>query len=54
MKIGDNRQVVLPARPDCIPQAEHFTLREAARPEPATGQFLVHNLYLSIDPTMRD
>jgi hypothetical protein len=54
MKSSGNRQVVPPARPDGIPQAEHFTLREAARPEPATGQFLVHNLYLSIDPTMRD
>jgi len=24
------------------------------RPEPATGQFLVHDLYLSINSTMRD
>ena len=54
MKTAGNRQVVLPTRPDGIPQAEHSALREVVRPEPATGQFLVHDLYLSINSTMRD
>ncbi len=53
MRNDGNRQVVLAARPDGIPQAEHFALAEAPKPEPAEGQFLVRNLYLSVDPAMR-
>lgn len=53
MSDAQNRQVVLAARPEGIPQAEHFALREAPRPEPAAGQFLIRNLYLSVDPAMR-
>jgi len=53
MKNDANQQVVLVARPDGIPQAEHFELREGARPEPADGQFLLRNLYVSVDPAMR-
>ena len=53
MKNDVNTQVVLVARPDGIPQAEHFDLREDARPVPADGQFLVHNQYVSVDPAMR-
>lgn len=53
MRNDGNRQVVLAARPNGIPQAEHFSLVEAAKPEPAEGQFLVRNLYLSVDPAMR-
>mgnify|MGYP001796245861 CR=1 FL=1 len=47
------RQVVLAARPDAIPQAEHFEIREAPAPEPAEGEFRVRTTHLSIDPAMR-
>jgi hypothetical protein len=48
-----NRQVRLKSRPDAIPQAEHFEIATASVPEPREGQFLVRNLYLSVDPAMR-
>jgi NADPH-dependent curcumin reductase CurA len=48
-----NRQVLLKARPTAIPQAEHFEIVTAPMPEPGDGQFLVKNLYLSVDPAMR-
>ena len=31
----------------------NFELRESSVPEPAEGEFLVRNLYLSLDPAMR-
>jgi len=48
-----NKQVVLKARPDGIPQAEHFAIVEAPVPELADHQFLVRNEFLSVDPAMR-
>ncbi len=48
-----NHQVRLASRPDGIPQARHFALVAAPLPEPRDGQFLVRNLYLSVDPAMR-
>ncbi len=48
-----NRQVRLKSRPPGIPQAEHFELAEAPRPEPAPGEILVRNEFLSVDPAMR-
>ena len=48
-----NHQVRLASRPDGIPQARHFALVAAPMPEPRDGQFLVRNLYLSVDPAMR-
>jgi NADPH-dependent curcumin reductase CurA len=48
-----NRQVRLKARPSGIPQAEHFEIVAAPMPEPHDGEFLVRNLYLSVDPAMR-
>jgi NADPH-dependent curcumin reductase CurA len=48
-----NRQVVLIERPEGIPQAGHFALREVPVPEPGEGQFLIRNRYLSVDPAMR-
>lgn len=48
-----NRQVLLRARPDGIPQAEHFALVAQPVPSPAPGQILVRNVYLSVDPAMR-
>lgn len=48
-----NREVRLKARPNGIPQAEHFEIVEAAVPEPKNGEFLVRNHYLSVEPAMR-
>ena len=48
-----NRQVILRARPTGIPQPEHFEIRSAPMESPGDGQFLVRNLYLSVDPAMR-
>ena len=48
-----NRQVRLKARPSGIPQAEHFEIVELPVQEPAEGQILVRNLYLSVEPAMR-
>lgn len=55
MQVGNltNRQVVLKARPQGIPQAEHFDIRTAPVPELKDGEVLVRNLYLSVDPAMR-
>ncbi len=48
-----NRQVILASRPAGIAQAEHFAIREAPMPEPADGQLLIRNLFLSVEPAMR-
>lgn len=48
-----NEAVVLVARPEGIPQAEHFAVRSMLVPELEDGQLLVSNAYLSIEPAMR-
>ena len=48
-----NRQWLLKERPTGMVEPSNFELREADVPEPADGQFLVRNLYLSLDPAMR-
>jgi NADPH-dependent curcumin reductase CurA len=48
-----NRQVLLRARPDGIPQAEHFEVVEAPVPDPGEGQVLVRNRFLAVEPAMR-
>ncbi|MCY6382866.1 NADP-dependent oxidoreductase [Hoeflea prorocentri] len=48
-----NRQVILTSRPEAIPQAGHFSLRDGDIPEPGDGEVLVKNRFLSIDPAMR-
>ena len=48
-----NRQVRLKARPDGIPQAAHFEIVESAVPSIGSGQFLVRNRFLSVEPAMR-
>lgn len=50
---GTNRQVLLVARPAGIAQAEDFTVRETAVPDPGPGEVLVRNHYLSVEPAMR-
>lgn len=48
-----NHQVILTRRPVGIPQAEHFEIRQAPVPELGDGEFLVKNLFLSVEPAMR-
>jgi NADPH-dependent curcumin reductase CurA len=48
-----NRQVRLRARPDGIPQSEHFEIVEAPVSELSDRQFLVRNEFLSVEPAMR-
>ena len=48
-----NRQVWLRTRPNGIPRAANFGLREVALPTIKAGEFLVHNRFLSADPAMR-
>ncbi|MEQ8365779.1 MAG: NADP-dependent oxidoreductase [Roseicyclus sp.] len=50
---SSNRQVLLSGRPDGIPEARHFTVSEAPIPDPGPGEFLVRNIYLSVDPAQR-
>lgn len=48
-----NREVRLIARPSGIPQAEHFEIVHAPVAEPADGEIVVRNLFLSVEPAMR-
>lgn len=50
---GSQRQVVLVARPQGIPQTEHFAVVEAPVRPPAPGEVLVRNEFCSVDPAMR-
>jgi NADPH-dependent curcumin reductase CurA len=48
-----NRQIRLAARPSGIPTPSDWELTEAPVPEPAPGELVVANEYLSVDPIMR-
>ncbi len=48
-----NRQIRLAARPVGLIAESDFSLGEVDVPELSNGEFLVRNLYLSLDPTMR-
>lgn len=48
-----NSQVLLRSRPQGIPEAEHFEIVEAAMPVLESGEFLVRNEFLSVEPAMR-
>jgi hypothetical protein len=50
---GESRRVVLAARPEGLPQPEHFRLERGPVPEPGPGQLLIRGVYLSLDPYMR-
>src|ERR1700677_5192946 len=41
-------------RPEGAPDSSHFEFVTAPLPRPADGQALVQNLYLSVDPYMRE
>lgn len=47
------RQILLAARPVGFPDDRHFALAEGPVPEPAAGEVLVRNAYMSVDPYMR-
>jgi len=48
-----SREIHLVRRPDGMPRPSDFEIKEAALSEPADGQVLVKNIYLSIDPATR-
>jgi NADPH-dependent curcumin reductase CurA len=47
------REVVLAARPQGEPKASDFELRDAEAREPAEGEVVVRNVFVSVDPYMR-
>jgi NADPH-dependent curcumin reductase CurA len=48
-----SREIRLKRRPAGMPEPEDFELAEITVPEPAPGQILVHNIFMSVDPYMR-
>ncbi|MDE0809811.1 MAG: NADP-dependent oxidoreductase, partial [Alphaproteobacteria bacterium] len=48
-----NRQVIFVKRPVGEVTSNCFDLRDAETPEPADGEVLIRNIYLSCDPYMR-
>ncbi len=48
-----NRRVLLKSRPQGPVTADNFELDQQSVPDPADGQILVRNLYMSVDPYMR-
>lgn len=48
-----NRQVRLASRPAGWVTPENFEMTEAAVAEPADGEILIRNIYMSVDPYMR-
>jgi NADPH-dependent curcumin reductase CurA len=48
-----NRQWLLSSRPQGMVEPSNFEWRESPLPAPSDGEFLVRNLYLSLDPAMR-
>ncbi len=48
-----NRRILLASRPAGWPTEANFRLEETPLPQPAEGQFLVRNHWLSLDPYMR-
>ncbi|MBL6749598.1 MAG: NADP-dependent oxidoreductase [Nevskia sp.] len=53
MSASTNRQWILASRPTAMVGPEHFTLRQAAVPEPAAGEVLVRQHVISVDPANR-
>ena len=48
-----NRQVVLESRPRGVPAIEDFGMAEGEVPVPGAGEFVVRNLYLSLEAEIR-
>lgn len=49
----DNQRIVLASRPQGWVTEQNFRLEKAPLPQPAEGEVLVKNLWLSLDPYMR-
>ena len=47
------QQVHLKSRPAGMPTHDNFELVTVELPQPAAGEVLVKNLYMSVDPYMR-
>ena len=48
-----NKQLLLAKRPIGLPDTDTWTLNESSKPEIADGQFLIEQMYVSLDPAMR-
>jgi len=48
-----SREIRLRNRPEGLPGERDFELAEVELPEPAEGEILVQNIYMSVDPYMR-
>ena len=48
-----NRQVVLASYVTDAAQPENFALSEGPMPEPGEGEFLLRNMYFSMEPAIR-
>ena len=48
-----NREIRLKSRPVGVPTVDNFELAETDVPTPASGEVLVRNVYMSVDPYMR-
>ncbi len=48
-----SREIVLAARPAGLPRPSDFELRDSQPHEPADGEVLVRNVFVSVDPYMR-
>lgn len=48
-----NRQILFAKRPDGWVTTDCFDQRDGEMPEPGPGEFLVRNIYMSVDPYMR-
>jgi hypothetical protein len=53
MSASINREIHLKSRPVGTPTVENFELVETPMPKPTAGQFLVRNVFMSVDPYMR-
>ena len=51
--MATSREIHLAARPYGVPQPTDFALVEVEVPEPADGEVLIRNAYMSVDPSMR-
>ncbi len=48
-----SREIRLKNRPAGMPKETDFELAEVTLPEPAEGEILIQNIYMSVDPYMR-
>lgn len=48
-----SREIRLKSRPVGLPTADNFELATTEIPDPADGQLLIKNIYMSVDPYMR-